>query len=99
MAQLVNITKTLQLKKDATVGDFTIWSIQYLALMSKEDFKKIMLGNETMPATDQAKIDDFKKQNNDGFAHLLFTVTNKKDVKTVAGSSSTEHPDGCLKTA
>jgi len=49
MAQLVSISKTLQLKKDATINEFSTWSIRYRALATNQKFADIMLGRETKP--------------------------------------------------
>ena len=94
MSQLVSISKTLQLKKHATVKEFTIWSIRYEALARKEGFLGIMTGVETV-GSDAAKL----KLNDDGYSHLLLSVTGEKDIMTISESTTTALPKGCLETA
>jgi len=80
MAQLVSISKTLQLKKDATINEFSTWSIRYRALATNQKFADIMLGRETKPipvdplnvtSNEQALLDTFMKTNDDGFSHQM----------------------------
>ena len=108
MAQLVNISKTLQLKNDATVNEFSTWTIRYKALATQHKFKDIMIGNDTKPvAVDPAnptqnetkEVEDFMRRNNDGYSHLLLSVTKEKDIQAIAESTSLQFPEGSLKTA
>ena len=108
MAQLVNISKTLRLKENATVNEFSTWTIRYKALAMKEKFDKVMLGTETRPMVgdpynmtpqETVAIKEFKKKNEDGFSHLLLSVTKEKDIQAIANSTTPEFPTGCIATA
>ena len=78
----------LQLKKDATVNEFSAWSMRHEALATQEKFKEIMLGKETKPtpvdptapSDDEIKaLEDFTRKKNNGHSHLLLLVTKEKD--------------------
>lgn len=96
--QLVNVTKTLKLNKDARVDDFAIWALQHKAIAIKEKFGKIMLDSEAKP-TDADTIEEHDKRNDFGFSRLLLSMTSQNDIKFVASATITEYPDGCVKTA
>ena len=61
MEKLVNISKTLQLKKKASVNEFTTRSIRCKAWKSNEKFSRIMLGLEIRPGA-ITDIDEFEKK-------------------------------------
>ena len=94
MSQLVSISKTLQLKKTASISKFTIWSKRYMALARKEKFAKIMTGNESLPSTriadglendNSAEYDRIVKSNDDGYTYLILSVMSEKDLKSFLG--------------
>ena len=106
MTQLVNINKTLQLKKDATANNFTTWLMCYKAIANKEKFLNIMQGNENEPAQsspptaiETIALENFRKRNNNGFSYLFLSITNNKDVKSIANATNTASTTGCSKIA
>ena len=76
MLQLVSISKTLQLKKHASVHEF-----RQRALDHKEGFHALMIGKETV-GTKSQKI----KLKNDGYTHMLLSVKSEKDIMTISES-------------
>ena len=110
MSSLVSISKTLQLKKTATISEYTIWSKRYKALARKEKFADLMLGKESRPplrvesvaATDteaavvgnEELYDRLTKANDDGYTHLLLSVLAEKDVDAVYDATILEYESG-----
>ena len=73
-----------------------MWAKRYKAVARKEKFDKVMLEKEMLPTggrpidghADRAEYDRIVKSNDDGFTHLLLSVTSNRDVDTVAHSIS-----------
>ena len=115
MSKLVSISKTLQLKKGATISEYTIWSKRYKAMARTEKFADVMLGKETRPTTrvesvvassstaavigNAEEYDRITKANDDGYTHLMLSVLSEKDVDAVYDATTTEYDTGCVKTA
>ena len=97
MLQLLKLTKTLQLKKNAMAQEFSVWSLKFMAITRKEGFVKIMTGAENVPAAGDANYDAKKKHNDDGYRYLLLTVANEKDAVTVLESAEAELSEGSIK--
>ena len=65
-----------------------------------------MLGTElkpvvtALPTTEETqKLKKLNEKNDDGYSHLLLTVSSNKDIRSVASATTTEQPTGCLPSA
>ena len=101
MSKFTSTSKTIQLKKNATLEDFNFWSTKYFAIANAEEFADIMTGDEELSsvAGNSDKESNFKKCNKNGWAHLLLSVNGIRDSKIISDASSTDFPKGCLHTA
>ena len=115
MTSLVSISKTLQLKKTATISEYTIWSKRYKALARTEKFADIMLGKQSCPTTriesvvasgltaavvgNAEEYDRMTKANDDGYTHLLLIVLSEKDLDAVHDTTTSGYDTGCVKKA
>ena len=78
----------------------------YKTIANKEKFLNIMQGNENEPsqsspptAIETIALENFRKRNNNGFSYLFLSITNNKDVKSIANATNTASTTGCSKIA
>ena len=100
MSKLVSIHKALQLKKDASREEFDIWCLKYKAVAQNLGHLEIMIGTDSVPkdTTDSEYIEK-KKLNDEGYSHLLLSVTSDNDILKVAESATADLQTRCLKTS
>ena len=79
MSKLISVSKTIQLGKNCTQDEFNVWTLKYKAIARLEGFVKIMTGEESVPASTATDYDSKLKLNDDGYSHLLLSVTKVID--------------------
>ena len=65
MSKFTSTSKTIQLKKNATLEDFNFWSTKYFAIANAEEFADIMTGDKKLSSVlgNSDKESNFKKCN------------------------------------
>ena len=70
-----------------------------LQLQEKKILRRHAWKRQSRNSSNKAEYDKIIKANDNGFTHLILSVTADKDIDAVADAITTEFDTGCLKTA